>query len=140
MDPSFRIVPSSNPGASSASLKDTANEHGVHDTMRYGLRSLAADIKQAHPLQGRLESWEATQDNLKLNMQRNLYGLHAPVRLLMERKAVAQTPHMPAMPRSNLHLDILMGRDEALDVADFMAPEGPEPVDIHADMEKKLRL
>jgi proteasome maturation protein len=26
---------------------------------------------------------------------------------------------MPAMPQSNIHLDILMGRDEALDVGDF---------------------
>lgn len=26
---------------------------------------------------------------------------------------------MPALPQSNIHLDILMGRDETLDVADF---------------------
>lgn len=33
--------------------------------------------------------WEETQDNLKLTLQRNLYGMHAPVRLLMERKIVS---------------------------------------------------
>jgi hypothetical protein len=33
--------------------------------------------------------WEETQDNLKLTMLRNLYGVHAPARLLMERKIVA---------------------------------------------------
>jgi hypothetical protein len=33
----------------------------------------------------------------------------------------AQNPHMPAMPRSNIHLDILEGRDETLDVADFFS-------------------
>jgi proteasome maturation protein len=27
---------------------------------------------------------------------------------------------MPALPQSNLHLDILMGRDETLDTPDFM--------------------
>ena len=32
--------------------------------------------------------WEETQDNLKLNLQRNLYGMHLPVRQLMERKVV----------------------------------------------------
>lgn len=32
--------------------------------------------------------WEATQDSLKLNMQRNVYGIHAPMRHLMERKIV----------------------------------------------------
>ncbi len=33
----------------------------------------------------------------------------------------AQNPHMPALPRSNIHLDILEGRDEILDVADFFS-------------------
>lgn len=65
---------------------------------------------------------------------------------------------MPAMPHSNIHLDILMGRDEALDVADFFGGgfscftqhynylpfftdmETAAPLDIHADMERKLRL
>jgi proteasome maturation protein len=69
-------------------------------------------------------------------MHRNVYGVHAPIRLLMERKIVSrvrrystlhtialipvQNPHMPAFPQSNLHLDILMGRDEILDTPDFM--------------------
>ena len=32
--------------------------------------------------------------------------------------ALRQDMHMPALPRSNIHLDILMGRDEALDVSE----------------------
>ena len=28
---------------------------------------------------------------------------------------------MPAMPQSNIHLDILEGRDETLDVTDFFS-------------------
>jgi proteasome maturation protein len=72
----------------------------------------------------------------------------------------AQNPHMPAMPQSNLHLDILMGRDEILDTPDFMgcayasshylhcvstystllAPVPAPSMDIHRDMEKKLRM
>lgn len=83
----------------------------------------------------RLIQWEETQDNLKLTMQRNIYGMHAPMRLMMERKIVSavsifmrsktaifkhlsQNPHMPALPQSNLHLDILMGRDESIGPAD----------------------
>lgn len=38
----------------------------------------------------RIEQWEATQDNLKLQMQRQLFGLHMPMRILMERKLVSQ--------------------------------------------------
>ena len=33
--------------------------------------------------------WEEAQDNVKLTLLRDLYGLHAPARLLMERKIVA---------------------------------------------------
>lgn len=70
---------------------------------------------------------------------------------------------MPALSQSNLHLDILMGRDEMLECPDFMMPgmsssarihflvsqtnvldllaaELRQPSDIHADMEKKLRM
>ena len=78
---------------------------------------------------------------MKLQMQRQLFGLHMPMRILMERKIVIhvrprptlpmlflrrlhscalQNPHMPILPQSNLHLDILMGRDETLECADFM--------------------
>jgi proteasome maturation protein len=34
--------------------------------------------------------WHETQDNLKLTMARNVYGIHAPIRLLMERKLVSR--------------------------------------------------
>ncbi|EJD52872.1 hypothetical protein AURDEDRAFT_19542, partial [Auricularia subglabra TFB-10046 SS5] len=88
----------------------------LHDTMRFGVRSLAAEANGRNPLQGRLENWEETQDNLKLNLQRNIYGLHQPIRQLMERRL---NPNMPGIGQTNIHLDILMGRDEALDVADF---------------------
>jgi len=67
---------------------------------------------------------------------------------------------MPAMPQSNIHLDILEGRDETLDVTDFFRASSPyfslsvtylppicfsdvptdPPMDIHADMERKLRM
>jgi proteasome maturation protein len=66
---------------------------------------------------------------------------------------------MPALSQSNVHLDILMGRDEMLDVADFFGGkvslfrcfsmlikvvtadrETDAPLDIHSDMEKKKRI
>ena len=72
-------------------------------------------------------------------MQRDVYGLHMPMRQLMTRKLVAyasvasivvtqrvlmitivQNPHMPAYAASkgNFHLDILMGRDTFIDESD----------------------
>lgn len=139
MSGSYRIVPANGP-LSKASVKDTSNTLGLHDTLRYGPRSLANDIKGGSVLQQRLEQWEETQDQLKLTLQRNLYGLHLPVRQMMERKIVSASPHMPAMAQfhSNVHLDILMGHDEALDVGDFFGDDSTGlPLDIHLEMERK---
>ncbi|KAG6837215.1 hypothetical protein H0H93_013083 [Arthromyces matolae] len=113
MDPSYRIVPASD--AKSASVQETANSLGVHDTLRYGPRSLAAEV----------QTWEATQDNANLTIQRDVYGLHAPMRLMMERKIVSQgtSPFAGATRPSNLHLDILMGRDSIIEPADIFLGE-----------------
>jgi len=35
------------------------------------------------------QQWDDTQRSLKLTMHRNIYGLHAPMRQLMERKIVS---------------------------------------------------
>nr|GAT58411.1 predicted protein [Mycena chlorophos] len=137
MDPSFRIVPASAP--KSASIQDTANSLGLHDTLQYGPRTLATESSDG--FRGRLENWEETQDNLKLTLQRNMFGMHAPLRLLMERKIVSANPHMPVFPQSNLHLDILMGRDETIEPVDiFGGQETGAPQNIHAEMEKKLKM
>jgi proteasome maturation protein len=73
--------------------------------------------------------------------------MHAPLRRLMERKIVAQvchptllcnslfgvlitvlqTPHTLSAPNTNLQLDILMGRDETIDVSDIFLGEFISP-------------
>ncbi|KAH7883957.1 proteasome maturation factor UMP1 [Phlebopus sp. FC_14] len=139
MDPSMRIVPAEPP--KSTSLNDTANSLKLHDTLQYGPRSIAAETTSRGRLENRLARWEETQDNVKLSMMRDLYGLHVPARLLMERKIVAANSHLPAMPQSNIHLDILMGRDETLEPADFfLGMEHGPALNVHSDMERKLRL
>ncbi|KNZ78181.1 putative proteasome maturation factor ump1 [Termitomyces sp. J132] len=107
---------------------------------RSGPRSLAAEVQTQSNLKTRLENWEATQDNTKLTLQRNIYGMHAPMRLLMERRIVTQgtNPFSAAMSPSNLHLDILMGRDETLEPADaFLGMENEPSLDIHEELRKK---
>ncbi|KAF8973824.1 proteasome maturation factor UMP1 [Flammula alnicola] len=137
MESSLRIVPASAP--KSATIQDTANSLGLHDTLQYGPRSLAAEVQSEGNLRTRLENWEATQDNLKLTLERNLSGMHAPLRRLMERKIVGTTPHTLSAPQTNLHLDILMGRDETIDVADvFLGRETGPAFDAHNDIQKKV--
>ncbi|GAA6023793.1 hypothetical protein JCM10207_001197 [Rhodosporidiobolus poonsookiae] len=151
MQSSLSLVPSSQPTSTSLSLDSTANPHGLHDSLRYGLRSLAADVSAKHPLENRIAQWDQTRENLSMTLQRNLYGVHAPVRLMMERELVRQTPAPASLSAltgsgftrsSNVHLDVLMGRDEEIEVADVLVDRlhtAPAP-DFHSQMERKLRL
>ena len=40
-------------------------------------------------MQARLENWEATRDQLKMNLARDLYGVGAPLRMMMDRRIVS---------------------------------------------------
>ncbi|KAF4623283.1 hypothetical protein D9613_002022 [Agrocybe pediades] len=138
MESSLRIVPARS--QKSATVQDTANSLGLHDTLKYGPRNLATEVQSSGGIKSRLENWEATQDNLKLTLERNTFGMHAPMRRLMERKIVGSTPFTISAPQTNLHLDILMGRDETISPADiFLGMESGPTFDVHSDIQKKVR-
>ncbi|CAG8826182.1 37113_t:CDS:2, partial [Racocetra persica] len=59
--------------------------------------------------------WEETQMNLKLTLQRRIYGIHAPLRHMIEQSIVSKVKRLPGLPSSNLGLEILMGKDETID-------------------------
>ncbi|KAL0073591.1 proteasome maturation factor UMP1 [Phycomyces blakesleeanus] len=140
---SFRIAPSARPELTTKSTFDTSHsEFGSHDTLRYGTRSIKTEVTPGHPLEHRLSQWGETQWELKLNMARQTYGMHAPIRMMMERSLVGKHGRMPVLPSSNLHMDILMGKDETIDYEDFLNDPSlsTDMLDIHAAMEKKLNL
>jgi hypothetical protein len=81
------------------------NSLGLHDTLRYGPRSMANEFKSHSAIKDRLENvsdlscqnsqvdtikWEETQDSMKLTLMRNLYGVSLPLQIMMERKIVAK--------------------------------------------------
>ncbi|GAA5971007.1 hypothetical protein JCM8115_004771 [Rhodotorula mucilaginosa] len=151
MEPSLHLVPSQQPTASHVSLADTASSLGPHDALAHGgPRSIASEVANKHPLQNRLAQWDATRENLHLTLERNMYGLHAPVRLEMERQLVgaAPTPLSLGLPGSgftrpgNLGLDILTGRDEEIRPEDVLIDRvhTAPPADFHRTMERKLRI
>ncbi|KAG0249522.1 D-tyrosyl-tRNA(Tyr) deacylase [Mortierella polycephala] len=141
---SLRLAPSSKPEtAGSATTVDTSNSYGLHDTMRFGMRQIATEITAKHPLENRLAEWDNTQLELKMNMARNMYGMHAPIKMAMERSLVTKARGPSMLPtRSNLGLDILMGKDETIDFEDFLnVPEmSTDMVDVHAVMEHQLGM
>ncbi|KAK9762001.1 hypothetical protein K7432_012666 [Basidiobolus ranarum] len=140
---SLRILPGNFTSQSEKhSLCDTANSFKVHDTLRHGFKSVASEVTAGHPLEAKLKNWDETQTNLKLNMQRQLYGIHAPVRILMERDIVSRNQRLPVLPSSNIGLDILTGKDEHIDFEDYLndAALSTEMMDVHTSMEYKLGM
>ncbi|CED83564.1 Proteasome maturation factor [Phaffia rhodozyma] len=134
--PSARSTPS-------VSLADTANSFGLHDTLRHGGgRNLAGEIKE-DPFKRRLNEWEQTQFNLKLQMQRNAYGLGAPLRSLMDRKIISQDAALPEFSTSQFHLDILQGTDTSLDIQHFFSraeSSNFEAQNFQSQMERKHKI
>lgn len=89
----MEIVPTALASHEGVDSRSTAHEeHGVHDAMHHGVRSIQRDTSAAsyHPVQNRLENWDETQRRWKLNMQRDTFGMGMPVRTMMERKIAAQ--------------------------------------------------
>jgi len=146
LKPSLALVPSAQRAVNNVSVASTSHrEHaGVHDAMRHGgMRSLAFENSSAvqHPLQNRLEQWDDTRDNFKLTMMRNTFGIGAPMRVMMEREAIAHNPLHSSNSISGLHMDILNGDDETLNPSDFMRSEAShQQLDFHTEMERKYRI
>ncbi|KAL1918590.1 uncharacterized protein VTP21DRAFT_2612 [Calcarisporiella thermophila] len=140
-DSTLRIAPAPSLSTTSHSTPSTS-QHGSHDTLRHGIRTVVTEVLPKHPLEQQLANWEETQQSLKLEMHRRVYGIHAPVRLLMEKNIVAQMQRLPGLPSSGVGLDILAGKDESLEFEDVLGdPEhSTDIIDIHAAMEHRLGL
>ena len=75
-------------------------------------------------------------------MLRNIQGLHAPLRIMMELKCFDNVGRLPFQPSSNLSRDVILGRDDCIDFDDILNP--PEVhenfVRPHIVMERNLGL
>ncbi|KAJ3255981.1 Pre-mRNA-splicing factor [Boothiomyces macroporosus] len=96
------------------------SEYGVHDTFRNGFRGITNEITNKHPLETRLAMWQETQQELKYEMLRQTQGIHAPIRLKMEKMLVGNVKRIPVGKTHNLGLDILNGTDDTIDFEDFL--------------------
>ncbi|CAK7198126.1 hypothetical protein SEUCBS139899_000784 [Sporothrix eucalyptigena] len=168
---SLRIVPAD---AHSDSFSHVASRErgapsapGLHDMMRHGVgpkvAAPAADaskaaasgtptaqLDSAHPLEARLKQWEATRENLRMEMLRRTFGIAEPVRRGMELKITRDGEWRPLVlggsgPSSaqlpSVHEDILMGRDTTVDWEDIYTGEETRSVPtFHEEMERKLRM
>ncbi|KAL1962887.1 hypothetical protein VTN77DRAFT_9065 [Rasamsonia byssochlamydoides] len=138
------------------SSKGAPSAPGLPDTLRNNI-TLPAPVGppsaastpapvSTHPLEARLLAWRATQDALKMEMLRRVYGMAEPIRRGMELKIVRDghfTPMVLGGPQGNIHEDILAlgGRDTEISWEDvFKGDEFREPPSFHDEMEKRLRM
>lgn len=56
---------------------------------------------------------------MNFQILRSVQGIHAPLRLMMERKMASKVGHLPILPSSNVMLETLEGRDETIDFNDL---------------------
>lgn len=88
--------------------------------MRAGPSSIASNINNRHPLESRLENWEETQSQLRLESMRRIYGIAEPVRRGMELFHCAEgARHTGYQMEDGIGMDILRGTDTKLDVSDI---------------------
>ncbi|TGZ84409.1 proteasome maturation factor UMP1 [Ascodesmis nigricans] len=116
----------------------------VRDTLRSGAppSSLSTALNSRHPLEARLKNWDATQHALKMEGLKRLYGMAEPIKREMEVKMCAD--YVPAQlgGPSNLHKDILEGKDTTIEWEDVF--KGTDNVyelpDFHSELETRCRM
>lgn len=81
-------------------------------------------------------------DAMHMGILKQTQGMHAPLRLMMERDAASHVSRLPFLPSSNLMTDVLTGRDEDIGPADLFndasQPEVMGPA--HLVVERSLNL
>uniref|UniRef100_UPI00398F5850 proteasome maturation protein n=1 Tax=Pristiophorus japonicus TaxID=55135 RepID=UPI00398F5850 len=123
-------------------LAPHAGPYGVHDTLRHGFSSVKSELMPSHPLEVLENSFQLNQNKMNFATLRNIQGLHAPLRLQMEYKAVKQVQRLPFLMSSNIALETLQGNDECIGFEDILNDPTQSEVmgEPHLMMEYKLGL
>ncbi|VVC98798.1 unnamed protein product [Leptidea sinapis] len=86
--------------------------------------------------------YHLNEEKMNMAMLRNIQGLHAPMKLSLERKFASKIGRLPFLPSSNLQHDVLTGRYLDIGFEDILnTPElrevAPQP---HAFVERSLGI
>lgn len=124
-----------------------AHAPGLQDVLRNqeGPSNLSSKINGRHPLESRLQNWEATEQQTRLEAYRRIFGAGEPIKRTMDLNIVEQTDFKPQVlgGSSNVHRDILMNKDTSIDWEDVYKHDlesGYNVKDFHSEMEKKMGL
>ncbi|CAG9563129.1 unnamed protein product [Danaus chrysippus] len=115
---------------------------GIPDPMVAGISATKNKLGQCHPLQVSEKNYHLNTEKMDMAMLRNVQGLHAPMKLTMERKFASKIGRLPFLPSSNLQHDVFTGRyldigfEDILNTPEFCEVNG-QP---HAVVERSLGL
>lgn len=73
-----------------------------------------------HPLEALERTHRQRIDSNNYLMLKSIQGIHAPLRLMTERRAAQQIGRLPFLTSSNLMLEVLDGRDETIGFEDVL--------------------
>lgn len=118
---------------------------GLHDSLRGGGPvSLTSKLNGRHPLEARLENWEETQMDFKLQGLQRTYGAGEPIRRSMEMEIVKSTHHVPEVlsegRTTTPHRTILENHENDVEWEDVYPGENNQFFDFHSEMEKKMGI
>jgi len=120
------------------------NKGDIPDALIHGLEARAKHSKLlcTHPLQDAEKTFQERQDAADFAFLRQLQGVHAPLRLQMERKITLKAGHLPILSRSNASYNSLTGRDEKIEFEDYLGQteDSETLVHPHVVMERKWGL
>ncbi|XP_010073037.1 PREDICTED: proteasome maturation protein, partial [Pterocles gutturalis] len=104
--------------------------------------SVKNELLPSHPLELSEKNFQLNQDKTNFATLRNIQGLHAPLKLQMEFRAVKQVQRLPFLHSSNVALDTLRGNDESIGFEDILNDPSQSEVmgEPHMMMEYKLGL
>lgn len=127
--------------------ESSENTPALQDTLRtqQGPLSIASQLNGRHPLESRIQNWEATQQDTKLEMYRRVYGAGEPIKRTMELSLLYAAEFRPQIlgGPDSLHRDILLNREATVDWEDVyhggFASGGAVP-DFHTEMERRLGI
>ncbi|XP_049864988.1 proteasome maturation protein [Pectinophora gossypiella] len=125
-----------------ANFKMPQGTFGVPNPFIAGLGAERPKLGQSHPLEYSERNYHMNEEKMNMAMLRNMQGLHAPLKLTMEKKFCSKVGHLPFLPSSNFQMDVITGRnldvgfEDILNTPDFSEVAG-QP---HAVMERSLGL
>ncbi|EPR57952.1 proteasome maturation factor ump1 protein [Toxoplasma gondii ME49] len=108
-----------------------------------------AGLAPRHPLETRQSLHLRERERTEFQRAARLYGLHAPLRLKMERELCAMSQRLPGLPSSLWGLQTLMRLDEEVAAEDFLNREKPDEdelagfgpgLGIHEKLERRMGI